>query len=143
MKKFFLMLAVLFIALCLFVSCDDDSSDKEVVSTWRDTKLYDEDLFYNVNNYELVLYDDGTFTFVNNYIYKMNGDVLDEGTASVEGTYTSASDTTGSYTYTYWDEIEEKNITVNGSYSINGNIIQMTEDNDGDITNYSLTKVEE
>ena len=156
MKKLFLMLVVLFLALCLFVSCDDDSSDKEAVSTWDDdssdktavstwrtTIIDDDDPYYDVDNFELVFYDDGTFTIVNNYIYKINGVVEEEGTSSIEGTYTATSDTTGTYTYTYQDEIEEKTITVNGSYIIDGNIIQMTEDNDGDIFTTYLTKVEE
>ena len=122
MKKLFLMLTVLFIALCLFVSCDDDSSEDSVVSTWKLTETEEGNGYGWIETYELVLYKDGTFTFV--YYYK---ELTDEPTEEPfeditewKGTYTFTSETTGTYSGTDTED------TITGSFEINGDSISMT-----------------
>ena len=136
MKKFFLMLAVLFIALCLFVSCDDDSSDKEVVSTWKRTDENENERW--IETYELVLYKDGTFTFVDDYKgWTDDKNVFTSGYITEwKGTYTFKSDIEGTFSGADTDMKE----TIAGSFVIDGDSITMTLDGDED-HGFTLTKV--
>ncbi|MBR1938759.1 MAG: hypothetical protein IJ836_07405 [Spirochaetales bacterium] len=106
MKKLFLMLVVLFIALCLFVSCDDDSSDKEPVSTWKYVTSREDGIY----TYTVAFYDDG--------IVKQTESLQNqEGGSIMTGTYTASSETTGTMTITI------DNVSRTDNYLIDGNLL--------------------
>lgn len=127
MKKLFLMLVVLFIALCLFVSCDDDSSDKEAVSTWKDIDVDEDEGWSETSTITVVFYDDGSFDYSRTIEYFENGNYLEEfsESQSYTGTYKATSETAGTFSITLALEEEGEMIDCTGSYSIEGDFLQI------------------
>ena len=114
MKKFFAIFLIALLAMCMFVSCDDDDDETNYV------------------NITYVFEEGGTF-------YASMSGKFNDGTTSItisdsiSGTYVATDDTSGSYTYTDLDDIDNTEY-----YEISGNTLNIY-DYDEELL-YTLTR---
>lgn len=121
------------IALCLFVSCDDDSS---VVSTWKYIDEYEDNGYSYKDTTTVVFYDDDSFAYSVSKECFENGNYQEDmsGSQSYTGTYKATSEKEGTFS------IVMGPANVTGSYTINGNEMTVSIQEGSDIVYIVLDK---
>ena len=131
-KNLLAVLLIVLLAVCLFVSCNEEPEEPKepsVVSTWKgtDTVTYEDEeegvKYTFVSSYEMtfVFYDDNTVKYIDTIVSStINGEpqtIPDEyKTSTFSGTYKATSETAGTVTMqTGTDTTQECPYTISGN----------------------------